>query len=267
MRPLRPILVVPGWTLLLFLGALLGAGLFLIDAGSLPLQEPRPATFRVLIDPGHGGIDSGCHWGDLFEKDLTLDMAFSLKNRLEAVHIPAILTRSTDDDLDPLEPNIRGRHQRDLQARAHLAREVGADILVSIHVNAAGSEHLSGGMVFYQPHLPESRRLAAHIQAELQKVLPGNQNGILPGNFYLLRHVPYPTVLVEAGFLTGAADRERLSSPSGRQAIAEAIAAGIIAYHAGHATPSVPERPTLMPAVEWPRFEPGQHGDEARCGA
>jgi len=267
MRRLRPILVVPGWTLVLLLGALFGAGIFLIAAGSPSLQEPRPATFRVLIDPGHGGIDSGCHWGDLFEKDLTLDMAFSLKNRLEAEQIAAILTRSTDDDLDPLEPNIRGRHQRDLEARVRLAREVGADILVSIHVNAAGSERLSGGMVFYQPHLPESRRLAAHIQAELQKVLPGNQNGILPGNFYLLRHVPYPTVLVEAGFLTGAADRERLSTPSGRRAIAEAIAAGIIAYRSGLATPSVPERPVFMPAIEWPRFEPAAHGDETRCGA
>lgn len=267
MPRLRPIVVIPGWTLALLLGTLLGAGLFLIDAGSLPLGDPRPAPFRVLIDPGHGGIDSGCHWGDLFEKDLTLDMAFWLKNRLEAEQVPAILTRSTDQDLDPLEPNIRGRHQRDLQARVSLAREVGADILVSLHVNAATADHLSGAMVFYQPHLPESRRLAAHIQAELQQVLPGNQNGILPGNFYLLRHVPYPTVLVEAGFLTGAADRERLASRSGRQAIAEAIAAGIVGYHAGHATPSVPERPTLMPAIEWPRFEPGEHGDTASCGA
>src|SRR5690606_9937830 len=195
----------PGWTLLLLLGTLGAAGLFLIDAGALPPPEPRPVPFRVLIDPGHGGIDSGCHWGDLLEKEITLDLAIELKNRLEAQQVPALLGRATDRDLDPLEPTVRGRHLRALQAQRKLAR-AGAAILVSLHVNAASSDHLSGAMVFYQPHLPESRRLAAHIQAELERVLPGNQNGILPGDFYLLRHVPYPTVLVEAGFLTSSTD-------------------------------------------------------------
>lgn len=263
MPRLRPILVIPGWTLLLLLGTLGAAGLFLIDAGALPPPEPRPVPFRVLIDPGHGGIDSGCHWGDVLEKEITLDLALELKNRLEAQQVPALLGRATDRDLDPLEPTVRGRHLRDLQARVKLAREVGAAILVSLHVNAASSDHLSGAMVFYQPHLPESRRLAAHIQAELERVLPGNQNGILPGDFYLLRHVPYPTVLVEAGFLTSSTDREQLASPGGRQAIAEAIAAGIVAYHAGRATPPVLERPTLTAAAEWRR--PPDHGEEGRC--
>lgn len=50
MRRLRPIVVIPGWTLVLLLGTLLGAGLFLIDAGSLPLASPpRQTPFRALL--------------------------------------------------------------------------------------------------------------------------------------------------------------------------------------------------------------------------
>lgn len=256
MPHLRPIWVLSGWTLLFFVGVSLGAGVFLIYAGSLPVQTSRPPGARVLIDPGHGGIDSGCHWGEVFEKDLTLEMAFLLKNRLEEAQVPAILTRATDRDLDPLEPSQRGRHLRDLQARAALARQVSADLMVSLHVNAAGSESLSGAMVFYQPERPESRRLAALILEQLRRVVPGNQNGILPADFYLLRTVPYTTVLVEAGFLTGSADRPILTSRLGQERIAAAIAAGILAFVQGEPTPPVQERSALAPGLRWPGRDP-----------
>lgn len=133
---------------------LLLTGVALIYAGTLPGRPgPRPAH-PVLLDPGHGGIDSGCHWDQVFEKDLTLSLAVLVKNRLEAVEVPTLLTRSSDRDLDPLEPSVRGRHRRDLEARARLARETRPVVLVSLHVNAGTAERLSGAMVFYQGQSP-----------------------------------------------------------------------------------------------------------------
>ncbi|BAS29128.1 N-acetylmuramoyl-L-alanine amidase family protein [Limnochorda pilosa] len=262
----RPIWVISGWTLLALLGLLLAAGVALIYAGTLPGRPaPRPGD-RVLVDPGHGGIDSGCHWDQLFEKDLTLRMAVLVKNRLEEAGVPAFLTRSSDRDLDPLEPSIRGRHQRDLQARAELARQVRPVAMVSLHVNAGTGERLSGAMVFYQAQSPESRRLAALILEELRNVVPGNQNGILSADFYLLRSVPHPTVLVEAGFLTTARDRATLTSPDGQERIAEAVATGILAYLRGQAAPIPSDRPSLAPALGGfgrDRLEPDTDG----CGS
>lgn len=187
----------------------------------------------VVIDPGHGGIDPGCHLGDVTEKEISLAVAFLLAEELRSLGGEAYLTRTADVELSPYGRTQRTRHGRDLEGRVLLAESHQGDVLVSLHVNAASSQRMNGGMVFYHPHSPESRHLAASVLEYLKDVTPGNQNASLAGDFFVLRRSTMPAVLVEMGFLTHPQDRAVLLSPEGKKRLAEAIARGVEAYFGG----------------------------------
>lgn len=219
-------------------------------AASFPL-----AGRVVVVDPGHGGIDPGCHLGDATEKEISLDVGLLLAAELRAQGGDVFVTRTQDVELSPYGRTQRTRHGRDLEARVLLAEAHGGHILVSLHVNAAKSERMGGGMVFYQPGSPESRLLAQSILAHLREVTPGNQNASLPADFYVLRHSKMPAVLVEMGFLTHRGDREILLSGDGRRRLAQAIARGIAEYLGGASgdeagKPPGADEPGRAPAAE-----------------
>lgn len=226
---------------------LLGAGLAL---GVLALfsftpalapgaEHPLPlAGRRIVIDPGHGGVDPGCHRDGILEKDLTLQVARLLGNFLADRGAEVTLTRESDTELSHLTESERTRHGRDLAARVLIAEEREAELFVSLHVNAAASPSLGGAILFHHRASEEGRLLAEAILERLEKVVPGNQNGVLPRDFYILRHAGMPTVLVELGFLTHDKDRRKLLSAEGPAEMAEAIAQGIEAYARLAARPS-----------------------------
>lgn len=198
-------------------------------------EHPMTPLFgrRVMVDPGHGGIDSGCSAGPLREKAINLAIGHEVARLLTGWGADVTLTRTEDTALDHLtDPRVRNRHLRDLMARVDLAREHRAEVFVSIHTNIAGSAALGGALTFYQPGRPDSLRLARLIQAELSPLVPGNQNGVLPARFYVLRHIEAAGVLVEVGFLSHPQDRSVLSSAAGSQAIAAGIARAIATYYA-----------------------------------
>ena len=191
---------------------------------------PAPlAGRRITVDPGHGGIDPGCHRGATFEKEIVLHIGFALAKRLRTLGADVSVTRESDIELSHLTDAERTRHRRDLAARVLLAREHGADLLVSLHVNSAASSSTGGAMVFHHPGSLEGRRIGEHILKELRAVVPGNQNSVLSADYYILRHAPMTAVLVETGFITNPADRALLESDDGRRKIAEAIARGLLA--------------------------------------
>ena len=98
----------------------------------------RSGEIVVAIDPGHGGEDPGTIWGDaLREKDVALQVAQQLERQLEPVAgVRGVLTR-TADYFVPL-----GRRQR-------IARDFGASVFVSIHVNAAPVSTARGAEIFF----------------------------------------------------------------------------------------------------------------------
>ena len=118
-----------------------------------------------------------------------------------------------------------------------LAESHQGEIFVSLHVNAAASDGMGGGMVFYHRNSEEGKRLAHAILTHLEDVTPGNQNAALPADFYVLRHSSVPAVLVEMGFLTHRADRAILLSAEGKGRLAQAIAQGVADYLSGVAAP------------------------------
>lgn len=229
-------------------------------------QERGPLAGKlIIVDPGHGGIDSGSSYRSLLEKDVVLVFSHELALSLQSHDGYAILTRSTDTDLSdrvspeeeidysqeeyqedrkqglPTHPLDRGvalgtryppRYRRGLRARILEAREENADILISIHTNRFHLPQARGALTLYQEHSYESKLLAESIQDHLTPLLPGRTPDCGSDNFFILRRSDVPTVIVEIGFITNERDREMMLTESGRQAIIEAITQGVIDYFA-----------------------------------
>lgn len=217
------------WSIVSFIaaGIILTLGFFeRASAPAHPIDLPL-INLTIAIDPGHGGIDPGCHRDSILEKSLVLQVGLLLTEMLEAKGAGVILTRAADTELSHLTDQGRTRHQRDLRARVNLANGNAADMLISLHVNAAASSRLNGAMVFYHTSSASGKELSHALLKYLSEVAPGNQNGALPANFFILRHSSMPSVLVELGFLSSPSDRELLTTSDGQQRLAAAITTGI----------------------------------------
>ena len=226
------------------------------------LEEP---AWRVVIDPGHGGRDTGAESENgLAEKTLALEVA-----RRAA----SILSSSTDRIQVAL---TRGRDEAvPLRERALSAERYGADLFVSVHANASSDRGAHGAEVFFlaldgateaeagalavqenaalaaleeshEPHaaaseevasilvdvtreetIIRSSRLAESVVAAYRAGRAVPDRGVKQADFAVLRSVRMPSILVEIGFVTNAGDARRLASATYRQRIAEGIALGV----------------------------------------
>lgn len=130
----------------------------------------------VCLDPGHGGEDLGnvrVVEGEIIlqEKDLVLEHALLLAQRLRADGFEVVLTRETDTEVNPSNEDVNGDGEvaapggpakttqlDDLQARVNICNLASADLLVSIHYNGAENEFLAGYEVWYNNERPFSGR-------------------------------------------------------------------------------------------------------------
>ncbi|WP_230866836.1 N-acetylmuramoyl-L-alanine amidase [Iocasia frigidifontis] len=187
------------------------------------LSKQSEMIFKVVVDPGHGSIDTGTSYGEIYEKDINLRVALLVAEELEKVNIIPILTRKKDK----LYMNSR---QKDIRHRPEIANKNKADLFISIHANNFPSSQPSGSQVFYKPGSGESRKLAEEIQQELIKLRQANQRSIKNGDFYVLKKAQCPAVLIETGFLSNPTDRERLTDPVYQKQLAIALKNGIINF-------------------------------------
>lgn len=225
-RPRPAIILV--LTLILFLSGLtyyLAEPVFGPDPGPGVLQK-----VRILIDPGHGGIDPGT--GDkfkLYEKDINLDLAFRLRALLEPKGAAVELTRWSDQELSYLSPDMKaGRHRRDLWGRVFLAQAYDTALLISLHVNSSTDETERGSIVFYAQGSEEGKALARAVQAQLLKLQPYSKQRALPTtSMRVVNSTHCLTILVEIGFITNSDDRRQMQDVEYREQLAQAIARGI----------------------------------------
>lgn len=220
-----------------------------------PAQPSAPSPgplheIRIVIDPGHGGIDGGCCYGSYLEKTVNLAVAKALQLELQQLGASVKMTRTSDVALAPYD-GIPGRHRRDLAARVKIAQQYDAHLYISIHANT-GPSRLSGSLTFFRRNDDESRRLASLVQDRMSKLIPGSQNGILPARFAVLTGLDVPAILIELGFLTNSDDRERLQRPGAVFPLAAGVATGILDYIQGKEVVSPVISPYPVPEDEIP---------------
>ncbi|MCG8513152.1 MAG: N-acetylmuramoyl-L-alanine amidase [Halanaerobiales bacterium] len=195
---------------------------YCFQPGSIPATG-NDMEFKVVIDPGHGSIDTGASYHDLYEKDINLAIGKLLRQELKSVNIIPIMTREEDK----LYMDSRNK---DIAYRPRLARQHQADLFISIHTNKFPSSQPAGSQIFYKSSSTQSKELAQSIQQELAKLRPENNRALKRGDYYVLNQCPCPAVLIEVGFLSNQDDRKKLTDQSYQQALASSIKSGIINY-------------------------------------
>ncbi|MGA3037047.1 MAG: N-acetylmuramoyl-L-alanine amidase [Vulcanimicrobiaceae bacterium] len=198
--------------------------------GAVPPPGSNPRL--IVLDPGHGGSDTGAMHNGLVEKDIALDIAIRLRTLLVARGWTVRMTHDTDRDVSG--PNASD--VAELQARVDVANNAGARMFVSIHANSSTSSVPSGTTSYY--YKPQDRPLAAAIQARLIALLGTKDDGVVRERFYVIHRTTMPAALIETAFVSNAADAVRLRSSDFRQQIAIGIADGIKDY-AGKPSSSV----------------------------
>lgn len=177
----------------------------------------------IVIDPGHGGSDTGSEHGGLKEADLTLDMAKRLRDILVARGWLVKLTRETD--VDVYSPNDSPHDE--LQARVDVANKAGARLFVSIHANA----FINSGPYGTTCYISKAEDVPLGHMLEGQLAQDGTKDdGVIKSHLYVTYHTRMPAVLVETAFLTNPSDYALLASAAWRQKVAEEIADGIGQY-------------------------------------
>lgn len=177
----------------------------------------------IMLDPGHGGDDTGGVAHGLAEAEVTLDLAARIEGRLGVLGVTTHLTRGAE-----VAPP-------DDATRAQLANEVGADLLISLHVDRAPSAHPCGVATTYYGAFVHGRhnfsavgeRLARLVQSEIVSRTDLLDCRTHAKAWELLRLTRMPAVRVDVGYLTNAADATKLATPEFRDAVAEAVAAAI----------------------------------------
>lgn len=191
---------------------------------------------RIVIDPGHGGIDPGAiSASGLEEAALNLQLSKLLGHMLRAAGAEVVYTRSDGEDLSGIsEPLYRERKVNDLRARVELIRRVRPDLVVSVHCNAAVSSAWRGAQTFYgSAHKEESKVLAADVQHALRDFTATRRwaNGQI--GHLILEEAPSPAITVEAGFLSNPEEARLLANPDYQRRVAFAVFLGIAGWFAG----------------------------------
>jgi N-acetylmuramoyl-L-alanine amidase len=218
---------------------------------------------RIVIDPGHGGHDSGTLGpGGIQEKDVVLDVALRVGKLLHQRLGAEIVYTRDDDTFIPLE------------TRTAIANKAQADLFLSIHGNSSPEPSARGVETYYlnftsdptalevaarenalsrnsvhqlsdlvrkialKDKIDESREFAADVDAGLYSGLkagnPGlKDRGVKQAPFVVLIGAQMPSVLAEISFLTNPDDAEEMREGSYRQRIAEALDAGVERYLRG----------------------------------
>jgi N-acetylmuramoyl-L-alanine amidase len=243
------------------------AGLPRANGGAAKDADPRPL---VVLDPGHGGIDTGTkgpHGEE--EKDIVLDFAQRLRERIEKAGKYRVLMTRSDDTFVPLADRVR------------IARDAGAALFVSIHADSLphGEGDARGASIYTlsetatdseTARLAEKENRADVIAGVDLKSEPDDVAGILidlaeretksysvqfahklagemrtatrlhktplkSAGFRVLRAPDVPSVLVELGYVSNRDDLQSLLSESWRNRTADAMAQAIDSYLGSHA--------------------------------
>jgi N-acetylmuramoyl-L-alanine amidase len=178
----------------------------------------------VIVDPGHGGSDHGVLANRLDEGDLVYDLASRVEGRLTATGSSAFLTRGPDGGAG------EGPTEAD---RAGFANAAGADLLISLHVEAHPNPQANGVATYYYGndryghYSAVGARFAGLVQREICARTDLMDCRTHPITWDLLRRTRMPAVRIESGYLTNPGDAARLADPAFRDVLAEAVVAAV----------------------------------------
>lgn len=190
--------------------------------------SPKP-SYTVVVDAGHGGADGGVQGVNtgVYERELNLSIAYKVKAELEKAQINVVMTRTTSDGaLD----TMLTQKQEDMQKRKKIIMDASPDCVVSIHQNKYTQQSRRGAQAFFWGDSSLADVLQAALNEKLNKENTGRTFSALKGDYYILRQTPYPSALVECGFLSNPLDEALLVTDEYQNKVAKVIADSIISF-------------------------------------
>ena len=211
--------------------------------------------YTIVVDPGHGGHDSGARGNGYNEKDIALQVATRLANNLRRDY-NVIITRDSDFFVP-------------LDTRAKIGNDANADFFISIHLNSGSSSSANGTEVFYfskkdqgsyatqvakfenkvdgsygdvpfsdfilndifyRKNQKTSQAIAESVLNNLINTTGLRRRGVFGANFAVLRGSNSPSILVELGFMNNYSDLSQYLTPDGQERAASAIGDAIRNY-------------------------------------
>lgn len=209
-------------TTLLIIFCLLVLSLQVISAQSLPLQDTI-----IMVDPGHGGRDSGTYYGEIYEKDINLEISKTLAQELSKQGAIVYMTRKRDIDLSSIYDSAKKRG--DLYRRLLMIKEKKSDLYISIHINWYDDTTLKGAEVLYNEINENNKKLARSIMTEFKNDLKSTRT-IKTTDLYMYRNTTILGVLVECGYLSNPTERTLLQEEEYQKKLALSITNGVINY-------------------------------------
>lgn len=182
----------------------------------------------IYLDPGHGGVDPGALYKDIYEADINLELSKKLMSVLESKGAIVYLTRDGNYDLSA--NNAVNRKRSDLSRRANIINRSMCDLYLSIHLNADSTTTWRGAQVFYDDVNKKNVKLAEIMQRVLKEDLKTTRKYKLTNEMYLHKRVTRPGVLIEVGFITNPNDRYLLLKNDYQLKVVNSITRGIIKY-------------------------------------
>ncbi len=159
----------------------------------------------IYIDPGHGGVDPGAYYKDIYEEDINLEISLKLKNKLESMGGVVYLTRDADYDLSNPKSSLRKRS--DLSNRAKAINNSNADIYLSIHLNASNSITWKGAQAFYDDINENNKKIAEKFQKYFNTYLNSKRSAKEIKTLYMYQRINVPGLLLELGFISNPNER------------------------------------------------------------
>lgn len=193
-------------------------------------NDPLLPSADIILDVGHGGIDSGTMVGKYEEKDMNLAIAKKTYKALVKRGYRVIINRTEDYALsDDNRWSFGGRHRKDLAQRSGLANTIKPKIMLSLHINWSKKSNTRGPLVIYQ-NQSDSILLASLLQDTLNNVYGMEELPVLGKKYFVLRFTKCPSVIVELGFLSNKTDRKLLNDSHHQAKLAKAITQAVDQY-------------------------------------
>ncbi|MBE3569562.1 MAG: N-acetylmuramoyl-L-alanine amidase [Bacillales bacterium] len=171
--------------------------------------------FKLYLDPGHGGKDSGAIGNGLMEKNITLTICQRIRDRLQNEYEGIDILMSRTGDCYPTLP-----------ARTEKANAWGADYYLSVHINSGGA---TGFESFIYPGAGQPTSSYQNtIHQEIVKATGFYDRGKKQENFHVLRESRMPALLTENGFIDNTQDAAKLKDPKFIEKIVTGHVQGIV---------------------------------------
>lgn len=222
---LRSVLIVAALALISVVFSVTIIGVFSAASNSKGFLK-----YTIVLDAGHGGRDAGCSGRDtdVKESDLNLAIVKKLKKQLTNYGFNVVLTRENKSGL--YSQNVDNYKKDDMQKRADKILKSKAHLVISVHQNSFPDRYQRGAQAFYLKGDTDGESFAKSLQKQFVKLLPHARSEANFGDYYMLKVVNVPTVIVECGYLTNPEEERLLQNDIYQDRIAYSILCGIVDY-------------------------------------